>query len=59
MDSISISILVFFGLICVAIAALVVLKIKGRLIPNGVIVVLAFMAMCVGSVFAFINYGED
>lgn len=59
MDSISISILVFFSLLCLSIASLIWLKIKGKIIPNGVIVVLGFMAMCVGSVFAFINYGED
>ncbi|MGS0673697.1 thioredoxin family protein [Shewanella sp. 125m-1] len=59
MTSISVSILIFFTLICIIIASLITLKIKGRVIPNGVIVVMGFMAVCVGGVFAFLHYGED
>ncbi|GIU14094.1 thioredoxin family protein [Shewanella sp. MBTL60-007] len=59
MSTISVSILVFFALICSLIAVLVGLKVKGKYIPNGVLVVLGFMAMSVGAVFGFLNYGED
>lgn len=59
MSTISISVLVFLVLICLFIATLIVLKIKGRLIPNGVIAVLALMAISVAAVFGFLHYGED
>ncbi|ABZ77940.1 thiol:disulfide interchange protein, putative [Shewanella halifaxensis HAW-EB4] len=59
MGTISVTILIFLIFICIAIASLIVLKIKGRLIPNAVIAVLFCFATCIASVFGFINYGED